>query len=417
MPSAISESDSMNNAKAYLEHSKDDGISIEQKIIEIMDARNIFIEQYLSAKEQFDALFLQQSELIAAGNQMVDDSISPDLKDGNVYEKITINNKDNIRKLIATIKIILKTDPLILNSTKNLNSCDDHLFQHSINVCHVGTIVLKLFNDLFSNNINRMLNKRFYGEFKENQCYQESFRYYQQEAIDTISIGYLIHDLGKVLLPQSLLNKKRDLTSDEFNELKKHSFEYGKKLLHINNVRNVYIENIVQYHHAPIYENEQKSYPNDKSPYEIPPYVKICKLADIYSAMTSKRSYGNAINPIRAVNTIFRNYSGKDPMLQFILYAFMKEIGIYPVGSVLTLKNRQMAYVINNIGPEVIIFNDSSNADNTIKTPDRVINLSHKKHRNITLLIDSELLPRTPDEVFDKMPGYLKEFHKLLEET
>jgi len=387
-----------------------DHTNIEEKIFQLMHARKIFTQQYLSAREEFSRLLSQQSELIP------DDHNKSGTKDEGVSEKIKITSKDNIRKLSATIKLILETDPLILNSTKNFKTPDDYLFQHSINVCYVGTMVLRSFNTLFSNNINRMLNQRFYGEFNSNQENSESFLYYQKEAIDTISMGYLIHDIGKLMLPNTLLNKRIDLTAQEFEEIKRHSFDYGMQLLIRNDVRNIYVENIVQYHHAPIYSDEKKSYPNNKTPNEIPPYVKICKLADIYSAMTSKRAYGEAINPVRAVNTIFRNYSGKDPMLQFILYSFMRELGIYPVGSIFKLKNGQLAYVINSSGPEVIIFNDITSLDKKVDMPDRVLNLSREVYKSVNLSIDSSQLPKTPNEMFEKVPNYLKEFHKLLEE-
>lgn len=63
----------------------------------------------------------------------------------------------------------------------------------------------------------------------------------------------------------------------------------------------------------------KKAYPVYQSPSDLPPYVKICKLADIYSAMTLKRSYGEAVNPTKVVNTIYQDYSGRNPILQLIL--------------------------------------------------------------------------------------------------
>lgn len=379
------------------------GINIEEKIIEIFNAKKAFADHYLLAKKQFNEIMSQQSKLVfleSNGQKISDD--------------ILISTTNNIKKLHEIINLILAIDPLILNSIKSPQTNTDYLFQHSINVCYVGTMVLRNFNSLFSSNINKMLNKRFKCEFSQHHGDIDSFRYYQKEAMETISIGYFMHDAGKIMLSQELLDKKEKLSKDELYEIRKHSLEYGKKILIINGIRNVYIENIVKYHHAPIYEYEKESYPEDKHSQELQPYVKICKLADIYSAMTSQKAYCEAINPIRAVNEIFRKYSGKDPMLQFILYAFMKEIGIYPVGSILTLKNGQLAYVISGNGHEVIIFNSAQNKNNEIS--DKVINLSDKIYTNLNLTVDSTKLPKTPNEVFDKMPEYLRELHQFLEQ-
>jgi hypothetical protein len=59
----------------------------------------------------------------------------------------------------------------------------------------------------------------------------------------------------------------------------------------------------------------------------MPPYVKICKLMDIYDAMISKRSYQDAVNQVTAVTGLFRSYVHKDPILQFILHALLKPSG------------------------------------------------------------------------------------------
>ena len=177
----------------------------------------------------------------------------------------------------------------------------------------------------------------------------------------------------------------------------------------MNGIYDVYVENIIKYHHAAIYLNEKKTYPVYRPPSDLPPYIKICKLADIYSAMTLKRSYSEAVNPTKVVNTIFREYSGRDPILQLILYSFVKELGTCPEGSILTLKNGQSVYVINSQGPEIIIFTDQ--AGNTIEKADKIINLSSPSSKSQNLVIDGQHLPKTPVEMFDRLPGYLKEFH------
>ncbi len=84
------------------------------------------------------------------------------------------------------------------------------------------------------------------------------FFYYPPESVRTISMGYLMHDMGKIMIPDSLLNKKSGLNRQELREMQKHAGGYGTLFLKINGIYDVYVENIIKYHHAAIYVNEKK---------------------------------------------------------------------------------------------------------------------------------------------------------------
>lgn len=375
-------------------------IDVEQKMHEMKEAKKVFLKKYQQARQLFSDLVASQKRLFNRDSRQKKDDEDPDL----------INVKESISAIEEIMEMLSETDRLILNSTKDYFSTDGYLFQHSLGVCYIGTSVLKRFNELFSQYIKNMLTARFKENLK--QCKEEDilpFFYYPPEAVRTISMGYLMHDMGKIMIPDSLLNKKSGLNKDEIKEMQKHAGRYGTLFLKMNGIYDVYVENIIKYHHAAIYRNEKKSYPVYQSSSDLPPYVKICKLADIYSAMTLKRSYGEAVNPTKVVNTIFRDYSGRDPILQLILYSFVKEIGTCPEGSILTLKNGQSVYVINSQGPQVIIFTDE--AGHTIEKAGKIIDLSTPNSKNLNLFIDDQHLPKTPIEIFNRLPEYIRTFH------
>lgn len=375
-------------------------VDVQQKMLEMMQSKKNFLKKYKRAKQLFNDMVKNQKQLLKG--------TSREKKDDEAADKINV--RESIHAINEIRKIFFETDRLILNSMKDYFSTDDYLFQHSFGVCYIGTIVLNRFNELFSQYINNMLTAKFKGNLEHyRQDEMAPFFYYPPEAVHTISMGYLIHDIGKLMIPESLLNKKSELSRQELKEMQKHVGEYGTSFLKMNGIYDVYVKNIIQYHHAAIYLNEKKTYPVYQSPSDLPPYVKICKLADIYSAMTLKRSYSEAVNPTKVINTIFRQYSGRDPILQLILYSFVKELGTCPEGSILTLKNGQSVYVINSQGPEIIIFTDQ--AGHTIEKTDKIINLSSPDSKNQNLFIDTQHLPKTPIEMFDRLPGYLKEFH------
>ena len=139
---------------------------------------------------------------------------------------------------------------------------------------------------------------------------------------------------------------------------------------------------------------------------EIPLYTRVCKLEDICDAMTSKRCYKEAINPINVVTQLFRTYAGKDHMLQYILHAFVKSIGIYPPGSIIFLRNGQMAYVLESSGPLVIPFTDETG--NTLSTKPDPMDLGRNDIEE-SKKVDNRKSVKAPKDVYDILPSYIRD--------
>ena len=232
---------------------------------------------------------------------------------------------------------------------------NDYVYTHAANVCAVGTAVIYRFNTSFSKAIERSL---WADPAMARSNDAPKFSYYYPDDFSNMSLGLFIFDLGKALVPDALLNKAAGLTQKEKGFLQRHSYEFGRYLLEKNCLDTPVLSNMVQYHHGPLYDGEENCYPKDRAFSDIPLYVRICKIVDIYDAMVSRRSYKDAANQVTAVADLFRSYVQKDPVLQFILHAFVKTIGLYPAGSIVFLKNGQMAYVLESDGPIVIPFTD-----------------------------------------------------------
>ena len=293
---------------------------------------------------------------------------------------------------------------------REILSFDDYLFNHSINVCAIGTAVVHRFNRHFSSTVETFLSENSAdipgNVFQAKDATDRGFRYYYPDELKDMSLGFFLYDIGKVMIPEPLLNKTGRLTPKEFDIIKRHSYEYGADLLEKNNLSNAIVKNIVAYHHAPLFQNEEGCYPSDRKSSDIPLYVKICKLAYIYDAMTFRRSYKEALNQISAVTEVFRKYVKKNTMLQFILHAFVKSIGIYPPGSIVFLKNRQMAYVLESKGPLVLPFTDTSGR--TLNRSSEPLDLGSPKADPL-LDIDSGRSIRTPKEVYNLLPEFLRQ--------
>ncbi|MCP3922103.1 MAG: HD domain-containing protein [Desulfobacterales bacterium] len=268
---------------------------------------------------------------------------------------------------------------------KDLFFWDDYFYTHSTNICITGIKILRQYCKLMDG-----LNQEIP---------------YSNSEINRISVGFFLHDIGKSMLPEEILNKKGKYTDIEMEKMKTHSYLIGSEILKINKIDDVFIKNCVMYHHSELYEGEERCYPEAKFR-ELPEYVKVCKLADIYDAMTSKRSYQDAQNPVSVVTTLFRDYANKEKVLQLLLHSFVKSIGIYPPGSIVTLKNNQNGYVLDSSGPIIIPLTDTSGKP--LGGNHDPVNLAQSSDEN--LKVDSLKPLMSPKEAYNILPEFLKDF-------
>ena len=314
----------------------------------------------------------------------------------------------DIQPLLEVIKDILylieKTEIAFSYQTHEIHSHEDYLINHTIEVCTLGAVILKKFNDHFGMVVNTHLD----GLMKTDHTnpFQSAFVCYQSNEMLEIILGYLLHDIGMFIIPKSIFTKSEALTSEEYELIKSHSYQQGPMLLKKNGILSAVLHNILCYHHAPLYPDEERSYPNDKSPIELPAYAKICKLSDIFSAMTAKRAYQEAVNPVSGVTEIVRKYSNKDPFFQLILAAFVKVVGIYPPGSVVHLINGQQAYILDSNGPIIIPITDSFG--NPIQSKPDPINIALLGSPRSAMNIDRLKPLLSPLEYHKNLPDYLK---------
>lgn len=302
------------------------------------------------------------------------------------------------------VDFIVNNENAFAYLTREIFSYDDYLYNHSINVCTIGTVIMKKFNENFSTAVNAFLNNAAGNGLGETKPEKRTFTYFLPAELHDISVGFFMHDLGKVLIDRSIMNKPGKLTELEFETIKLHSTEKGLELLKKNSLTNPYLANISLYHHARLFQDEPRCYPVETDPEMIPPYVKVCKLADIYDAMTSKRCYKDALNPVGVVTDIFHKYAEKDPLLQYILHSFVKSVGIYPPGSIVSLTNGQLAYVLDSQGP--VLLPVTNQQGETLKSKPEVMVLD--RGQNQELKIDRKKPPITPVEAYKILPEYLR---------
>jgi len=97
----------------------------------------------------------------------------------------------------------------------------------------------------------------------------------------------LLHDVGKILLPSTILDKSGSLTIDEYKTVKQHP-TLGKNLLQKYNMFTDYELSLIEDHHERI---NGSGYPNSKTDKDISIGAGIVAIIDVFDALSSKRSY------------------------------------------------------------------------------------------------------------------------------
>lgn len=116
------------------------------------------------------------------------------------------------------------------------------------------------------------------------------------DKVKKVTIGALVHDVGKAAIAKEVLEKKGTLTQEEFKSIKKHCV-YGIRM--IDGMFDEEIEDIVLMHHEKL---DGSGYPNGIT--DIPLYVQIVTVADMYDALVSNRCYKKAYSHEKAIEIL-----------------------------------------------------------------------------------------------------------------
>ena len=132
-----------------------------------------------------------------------------------------------------------------------------------------------------------------------------------EEDIGTIATASSMHDIGKITIPDEILNKPGRLTPEEFEIMKQHSMNGAKMLDTIQYFKNEplmkYAYDICRWHHE---RWDGRGYPDGLKGNEIPISAQVVSIADVYDALTSERCYKKAFPHEKALEMIRNNECG-----------------------------------------------------------------------------------------------------------
>ena len=229
----------------------------------------------------------------------------------SMFEEVRMGKAVDVggaRQLVEDISDSVARNPGAIISLARLKTADDYTYMHSVAVCAMMVALAK--------------------QLKLDPAQTRS-----------LGVAGLLHDLGKAAMPPEVLNKPGKLTDDEFDVMKMHPTE-GYKMLSASPGIDAVSLDVVLHHHEKI---DGSGYPERLSGDQISLHAKMGAVCDVYDAITSNRPYKSGWDPAESLRKMAEWTGHFDPK---VFQAFVKSIGIYPVGSLVRMNSGRIGVVI-----------------------------------------------------------------------
>lgn len=226
----------------------------------------------------------------------------------NEIESGEIVDINGMRPMASMIVKQLSENPDAAIKLLDLDKFDRYTYRHSLNV---GML---------------------YAMIAQDWCDPE------EEYMDQV-FGALMHDLGKAKVGRDIINKKGKLTEEEWKTMRMHPV-WSAEMLEEGGASPVAVS-IARDHHERL---DGSGYARGLSGREINKYARLAAVADVYDALTTKRSYKAKMDFGKAINIIIKD-SGSffDPK---ITHMFIKRVGRFPLGTFVKLSTGGVAIVV-----------------------------------------------------------------------
>ena len=186
-----------------------------------------------------------------------------------------------------------------------------------------------------------------------------------------LGLAGLLHDVGKVGIELELLNKKGRLTEAEFDRLREHA-PYGYHLLMKGKASEIALI-VARHHHE---RSDGSGYPDRLDGDKISLYARMAAVCDVYDATTSVRPYKDPWQPAFALRKMAE--WSRNQYDNSVFHAFVRTVGIYPVGTLVRLKSSFLGVVIDQnetalLTPRVKVFYSITKG---LRIPTRLVDLA-----------------------------------------
>lgn len=229
-----------------------------------------------------------------------------------VFRSIQHGHPVNIAPIIdvtnQTIDAIFK-NPDALACVINIRDKNEYLLEHSVSVSILMTIFSR-------------------------------FLKIERDIIQQLAIGAFLHDVGKIQIPDQILNKPGKLSSDEYKIIQKHVNHSVNIIQTIPGISALSVEVAAQHHERA----DGSGYPLHLQQDNISNYGAMIAICDVFDALTADRCYRDSYSQIKAFS-VLRNLAMQGKLMPRLVDLFIKCLGVYPVGTLVELNSHQLAIV------------------------------------------------------------------------
>lgn len=219
-------------------------------------------------------------------------------------------NSDSSKLMVNRIIDELLENREIIVNLSDIKTIDDYTFSHSVNVCILSLITgIKLGLD--------------------------------QLKLRDLGVGALLHDIGKVLIPEEILKKPAELSLEEFDKIKEHT-TLGYNIVKSDPNVSALSANVVLAHHE---RWDGSGYPRQIAGDSIHLFSRIVAIADVFDALSSDRIYKKKMKTYEVIEYI--TTIGAQCFDQQILECFVKSIPIYSIGTSVLLNTGEKGIIVD----------------------------------------------------------------------
>jgi len=195
---------------------------------------------------------------------------------------------------------------------------------------------------------------------------------FDEEQLNLLGLGALLHDIGKMKVPNDILNKPGRLTEQEFDIMRSHVPEGVKILEATSDVPSIAID-VARFHHE---RTAGGGYAKGLKGEQISHFGRIGGIVDCYDAITSDRVYHQGMSSHGALKKMYEwRHKDFDPNL---IEQFIQCMGIYPIGSLVEMNTGSIGVVAT-------------------------INRERRLKPHVVMILAADKQPMQPPKVFDLM--------------
>lgn len=248
-------------------------------------------------------------KLRSSATQKIDQSFTEIQEDISTITDLTMEKASNsLSQVVKQLMEELKGNQGLFDILSDVYTYDHYIFTHSLNVT------------LYSLSIGLELNL-------------------SPKELQILGLGAIMHDVGKMRVPEEILFKPGRLDEEELLVIQQHCMDGFNMLRKVHSISPLVAHCALQHHER----NDGSGYPHGLKERDIHLLAKIIAVADVFDAVTSNRVYRKAMLPNEALELLFAEAGSKFD--KNIIEAFRRTVAIFPIGLTVGLSDGHIGVV------------------------------------------------------------------------